>query len=316
MMNCATAIRLCAVMVCILVVGDPARAGLLVYEPFQDYAAGALEGQTPNDNTIGLDKSVPYVKTPSVGSESLVTGLTLGSLKTAGGAEWVSTGSPAGTLVYVAAKLNHAPSFSGTLYSSYLVNIGSFSSDFGGLTTLLVNDYATTDSNRRFYAEADGRTATNAPGVRYTSTDEAVGSTALTTGATYLVLSKFTNVGVSLSGVDPGVATLWTLTLDQFADFVAAGRLETWLDTSGNVQNRATISQISGTYDFDSSDYVRMACYAKSGSAFEQATFDEIRYGTELTDVTPVVPEPGTLTLLTIGGAIIAAYACRCRKHA
>jgi hypothetical protein len=306
MLNRIRAIASIAGISCLLAVSSAAQAGLLVYEPFQYDTHKTLTGLTPNSNTIGLDRSVGYAF--SQGDERLAGGLTFGSLAVAGGAELVTGYKDRYNPTYLAAELGSTANCSGTLYGSYLFKISS--SGDGNLAALTVNDTNASDNNARFSAEADAKTAGNKPGVRYANS-EVPSTVALAAAETYLVISKFTNVGSALSDSNVGYATLWTLKSDQFQGFLDNGRRETWLDA--NSLSTATVSQNSGTWYFRQGNFIRMTCTYYGGDQ-EAATFDEIRYGTSLADVTPA-PEPGALVLLAIAAGSFAALAWRRRNR-
>jgi len=133
------------------------------------------------------------------------------------------------------------------------------------------------------------------------------GTASLTLNTTYIIISKFTNVGLSLSAGTSGVAKLWALTSAQYASFLSSGGDETALNGT-SVTATATQTVTSGTFTFSSSDAFGIVTVTDVG------VIDELRFGSALADVTPI-PEPETTTLLLgIGcGAWIIARRIRPR---
>jgi len=268
---------------------------LLLYEGF-DYTAGStLNNITPNASTVGLNKTVAYAGNGASNYTVQASSLSLGSLQVSGGAIQTAAATS------VAAGKMSAASYSGTLWSSYLVSLsstGTAASD--GAVVRLSND--TTNGAERFNAYADNRLSTggNAAklGLSYNAANNAtVGSTGLDLNTTYIIISSYSNVGSSVAA-GTGTARLWALSASQFGSFVAAGRTEAYL-TSASVGMGA--SQVTGaiantnsaasTYTFASGNYADFV------SVNDTTTFDELRYGSTLLDVTPV-PEPVALALL------------------
>src|SRR5690606_839263 len=134
----------------------------------------------------------------------------------------------------------------------------------------------------------------------------------LTTGVTYLVISKFTNVGTALSAGSPGVATNWYLTQTDFDSWVTdGGQLESALDSYAF--KKQTDTQTSGTFSLDENSYLGLRSDAPNQNGFvTAATFDEIRYGTDLASVYAAIPEPSTCA--GIAGAIMLGAAVGRRR--
>lgn len=280
------------------------QAALLVYEGFNYSAGSALNTIKPNASTVGLDKTVAYAGN---GAANYVTGsgLTFGALTTSGG----SISSAASVTAVGSAKLS-LNTYVGTLWSSYLVSFSSISnaSVGDGALTRVANDAS--NNGERFNSYADSRIPSGSPttnvGISYNAASNVtVGSTSLSINTTYIIISKYTNVGSAINA-GTGIGTLYALSLSQFGSFLSAGGTEAYLnsatvgtgssDVTGRVSNT---NSVSSTYLFQS------GAYAQFVNVGDGVTFDELRYGSTLTDVVPV-PEPGVLGLASLGA--LAAF--------
>ncbi len=279
-----------------LVCAPIARASLVVYEGFNGYQTGDLTGQSVV-NTVGLTGAYG-----TTGENSTYTvwyqtsGLSFGSIQTSGGSAWCigyDTSATVGLASSVAVQ--------GTMWSSYLVKAGS---SIGGNVLVATKN----NSSGTLY----GRTAANAgslPGVAYGESNwngSISGSSQLAGNTTYMVVSKFTNVGMSLSASQTGTLREWILTLDQFQNWEANGLSESYLTaaTAGTGSNQiyaitGVSVSASGTYSFDN-----QCSLSYAGQYTNNITFDELRYGTELSDVI-VVPEPASWALALLGVTVL-----------
>jgi hypothetical protein len=274
-----------------------ARGATLVYEGFNGYS-DITATTAPNANTIGLDQATPYAGN-SPENLSIATGLTLSNLEVSGG----SASFSAGTIV-AGAQIDRASPYTGTLYSSYLVQLTSRgSANANGAEVRISNDDAT--GGNRFRSMADSRTNANTKvlAVSYDGS-QADASTEISLDTTYIIIGRFTNVGTALSAATPGVATSWALTAAQFDNFRTAADPEAFLDAAPigggptEVTARAADAPVTtGTFSF--ADGNRMQ-FVEVGDA---GLVDEIRYGTSLADVT--VPEPAALGLIGAAGLLL-----------
>ncbi len=285
----------------------PLHAALLVYEGFNGYTGTNLAGQTPNGNTVGLDTSVGYydgAASPRTAGFSLqTTGLTLGSLATSGGALAFATG----TNVMGADIDIGATAYTGTLWNSYLVNISFKGTSVSGEGAVLRVGAMPSDSNNsHFNSWADSRNGSPNIAVGYGSTGTD-GSDKLTNGTTYIIISKFTRVGQSVSPTTPGVATQWALDAAQFAAFLSAGGDEAAL-------NSVTVTGMSTNTTTSSSTNIFSSAMAFGlVTVNDVGVFDEIRYGSDLASVTPsTIPEPAAAALLS---ALAALGLCSARRR-
>lgn len=288
-----------------------ARATLLVYEGFTGYTAGALEAQKPNANTVGLDKNVGYydgAATSRAGGYTFTpAGLTLGSLATSGGAlAYTSSTNVIGADI----TLGTSP-FTGTLWTSYLVQISTRGSTASDGVVMRVGDSPNDVNDIRYNTWADSRGtsstgATTSPNVAVTYAASTPTNTAasLALGSTYIIIGRFTGVGTT-----SGAATVWALTESQFASFIGAGGNEAAL-AGTSVTATATHTNASGTRNFITTDALALITAGGTG------TIDEIRFGSALTDVTPTaaIPEPSAAAALAGLGALFAASRLRRRR--
>ncbi len=197
----------------------PSQAALLVYEGFNYTTGSALNTITPNASTTGLDKTTAYGGS-GVANYTVQSGLTFGSLTTTGG----SISSAAGVTAVGAVKLS-LTSYVGTLWSSYLVNFSSVSNAAvgNGALTRVSNDAS--NNGERFNSYADSRIPSGSPttnlGIAYNAASNiTVGTTSLSLNTTYILISKYTNVGSAINS-GTGTGTLYALSLSQFNSFIA-----------------------------------------------------------------------------------------------
>jgi len=274
---------------------SPAHGSLLVYEGFVGYS-GTLSGATPNANTIGLNQSTAYAGTNlnlfTVNSSSLSFG---SNFLTNGGSVTTTTGTAVS-----AAKLSLASAYTGTLYSSFLISLANNSTANGNGALIRVSD-TTTNTGEHFNVYADSRNnASISVAAANGSSATVTGSgTSLALNTTYLLISKYTNVGSAAS-----TTTVFALSLAQYGNFLSAGATESYLTSTamGSAANqitaRVTDSTTATSFGFSSSNYVQMV------SVGDASTFDEMRYGSTLADVV-AVPEPSTWALLAAGALLL-----------
>ncbi|HYE17958.1 MAG TPA: PEP-CTERM sorting domain-containing protein [Tepidisphaeraceae bacterium] len=282
----------------------PSAHGATIYEPF-DYDSGVslTSGLGAGDGfaagqTWGGGAGAAYTITAG--------GLSLGSLSTSGRAVSGSTtaGITAGRQVGVA--------LTGDVFASYLFNIAARpTGSVGNFAEVRVHTSqagAGSASGVHFRMEADQHNggATPKPGISYegiNDTAATVGSSTPATGTTYIYLAKFTNVGETLGAVNTASATMWILTADQFDHFRAGGLTEGELNGAPlgtgatDVFDRTSDGSVAaGTFSLNTSNYVQLATLGTGGNP-TSITYDELRFGVTLDDVTPV-PEPAGLASL------------------
>lgn len=280
-----------------LTITASAPAALLVYEGFDGYAAGTrLDQYAPNANTIGLDTATTYYDgtgTRTANYTLQASSLTLGALQTNGG----SLAFTAGTNV-IGADIDIGPAaHEGTLWASYLVTLSSRGDANGNGAVVRVGNTPSDHNSGHFNSWADSRanSSTKNVSVGYGpagSSQPDNGSDPLALNTTYIIISSFTNVGVALGTETPGVASLWALNEGQFAAFITAGGDEAALELI-SVTATATQTLESGTLTFSSADAIGLVTVQDAG------VLDELRFGSTLADVTPLlIPEPAAVGVL------------------
>lgn len=287
-----------------------ASADLVVYQGFDGYAVGPLPGQTVGANTQGLDPAgvVTSAGTGANANAFEATGLTFSNLITSGGSGRYSdaTGRPS----YIGFAYN-GPAVAGTLYSSYVVRLVTAPNALS-VVSLRANATATTGGSGSYfhtYADSVGNTFTAS---QYDANNQNTSSTTtLTTGADYVVIGRFTRVGQPLSAENPGLATTYVLTAAQFDFFKDEGFTETELDSAligsgpANVTSRVSDAPVnSGTFTLNPGNGIQFG--PGNGGANQTVAYDELRFGTTLDDVLPLVedPEPDPVNIaLTVSGA-------------
>lgn len=284
------------------------RASLLVYEGFNYSAGTVLSAATPGaGTTTGLNTSTAYSGTGAGNFTVQAASLSFGDLTTSGGSVLGTTATSV-----AAAKLQLASPFTGTLWSSYLVSLSTTGSGTGDGALLRVSDN-NSNLNERFISFADSRSSSTNVAVAYDATSTATGKSLLAS-TTYIIIAKFTNVGVALSGTTTGQSTVWALTAAQFRNFILGGGTEDYLNFASVSGSDTDVSArgadgvvTSGTLSVATGNFFSIV------SVNDTARFDELRLGTSLADVTPV-PEPGSAGLAAAASALAAVATARRRR--
>jgi hypothetical protein len=139
---------------------------------------------------------------------------------------------------------------SGTVWCGYLVNYATIGNANGGYAR---EGIATSSGGAAINLASQLTSNTLASdrklSVSYDNTLSSSGNISFATGTTYLYLSKYTNVGLPLSGSQTGVATTWVMTQPQFETWVAGGASEATLGANATVSKADTAT--TGTYGND-----------------------------------------------------------------
>lgn len=249
-----------------------AQAELLMYEGF-DYPSGPLAGNGDSDWGNAANKWTVN----SNALASITDGLDFENLVTKGGATQiiVAITGPAEARRQVA----NVPLAGSDLFISFLYQNPMMMSDAAWIYSSDLNIWASYKGS-----------------IHYGGT-EAMGTNTFTDGNTYLFVAKFGNIG----GPALQLGNLWVLSETDFSDIQAtpgfAGFTESYLDAHNTSQTLTSATSVGSA--FTTSDYVNLVARKTNGTGFN-VIYDELRYGTQLTDVLPI-PEPATLLLLALG---------------
>lgn len=306
--------RGCAVVVLAAATG---ASGATIYDGF-DYPTGALNAQTGTGD--GFNAGANWGGSSSAGYTVAASGLTFGSLATSGRAVTVSTvtGQTVGRQL--------GTTLTGDVFASFLFNFTARPAgavdNFTEVRLHTSQGGSGTTAGVHFRMEPDqhNSAATPRPAISYegvNSTAPAVGTSTPALSTTYIYLAKFTNVGSAVAVGNTASAAMWILTQAQFENFRGDGLTEAELNAAnvgsgaGDVFDRVSDITIetAGTFSVNSSNFLQMATLGTTGNT-TTITYDELRMGTSLDDVTPV-PEPGMALL----GVCIAGMLWRRRRR-
>ena len=275
--------------------GSLAQAGVLAYEKFGYALANGANLNGVATNAPGLTGNYTVTALGGGTSTFQTAGLTFSPnfLPCSGGAVLCSV-TGANNYARLGVALN-AGTVTGTVYTSYLANFSTLGTVAGPIASSHLNSTTGgTDATCWFRSDVAASVTLKRPGVGYDATEAAATTGNLVSGTTYLVVSKFTNVGSALSAGSPGVATTWVFTQAAYDNWYYAGALESQLGTYASFT--AAESVTSGTFTFNNTRFAQLVAGTGAGAA-EAVTFDELRYGTELVDVvkaiTPLLDNPG-----------------------
>jgi hypothetical protein len=299
------------------------QASLLVYESF-NYGSSTSDGATLNAKATSATGLGGNYGVTTVGSGSATfnaSGLSFSNFVTTGGAARLNSGATGSSNAVLSASLNLSASATGTLYSSYLVQFTSFSTtpNGGGNQVRLKN---TGNNTNLFQSSAKAATAIVTPGVAYgnntpVNAPQPGGGANITTGVTYLVVNTFTNVGSALSVGSPGVATTALFDLASYNNWVEKGSNENGeFGLTALALRTVSDTVTSGTFTFsNASKSLQLTTFSGSGSG-QNAIFDELRFGTALSDVVgATIPEPSTYALLAGSLTLAGVVALRRRNQ-
>ncbi len=306
-------------------------AALLAYESF-DYGQSSsnLNLVSESQRQTGLGgtwNSVPGYNIPWYNAGS---SLSFGSLQTFGGHIAQSTSTANGR-----AKVPlgvDTKGTTGTIYLSYLFRAEPYG---GAEYNPGVAAYVSLNSSSFFgssqaISDTSGVLTTDARYSNIIASSGLYGASnadlrALQASTTYMVITEFTNVGLPLTGGNPGVATMWVLTSAQYDYFITSGATTEALNAASigsdadSVFSRGSAPKSSGTWTLaeDASLTVYMHPSVDNYSASVGAYFrmDEIRLATTLSDAltgTVVIPEPSAVAF---GIGVIALVAAVMRRR-
>jgi hypothetical protein len=300
-----------------------ASAAPVVYEGFNyDLADGATI--TATTAITGTGYTGNYIPVGTSSAETITyatTGLSFSTFPTSGGA---LVASALGDGMSLAGTLASTSTITGDLYASYLVQFSSFSTS----TNPTFSEVRVADTSgafggtARFRTQAEGSAnGVTPPGIGYDSGATASGGSALSTGQTYLVIARYTNVGAALDSTTQGTSTLYVLNTDQYDDLNANGGVtQANLDAVGrtvgtgatNIVARVSDAAVTtGTFSFNGGNFTQISVApGNTPGQTEALKIDEIHFGATLADVL-VVPEPASLA--SIAFAAVPAFLRRRR---
>lgn len=285
----------------------PVSATLLVYEGF-DYTTGS-DNLAGNNGGVGWGAS-SWAETGNASGSDLradvIAALSFSDYSNTGNAMRLNNNNNAGSPDYrdqIASRqltgLSSVASGS-TLYMSYLFRQGG-SASFAFSSGLRVSDSMTTGGTLSFQQNNLTRFNSDGPdeaSLGYGSSATSSASAVTAIGTTYLVISKFENVG----GAGAQNASLWLLDTSNYDAIKAGGITEVELDAN----NVTKITDSSTGITLDSSDYIQFYGNTAFGIA-NQPEFDEFRIFTDLNDIN-AVPEPSSILLVSLGAALLIGY--------
>jgi len=299
------------VVVGLLVASSMTWAGVIIYEPFQGYNVGALSGQLPNANTIGIDQTQAFQRpwgTAGGQGNYNATGLTMTGLVTNGGrADDIFGGGftyTVGNGVAVTASAS-----SGTIWSSYLVKVNTAPSNLPfavwmsqehpwpassnlGPPWHLISAY--NGYNAGVSGGADAQPQLGVQGEASWSDPFTVGgNNTLTDGTTYLMVGKFV-VGTT-------TAQNWAISQADLNAIIADGLGVT--ENELNLHNSGTASGSNNTIVGISPGDGLQFCVLLNTAG--NVSFDELRWGTGAGDVVPLFAAPEPATMLLVGTGLV-----------
>jgi len=286
-----------------------ASAVLLVNETYDNYAPQVFSntGAAAIDtgvaaNALGLAGNYT-INNPAGGSGFSFSagGLAFGSYNSATGNKLEFRTAGGGTTLAVRISASTVTAGS-TLYSSYLTNIATspvMTNSF--VESRISSSVSDSSAATRFRTQLDASSSTTdaGAGVGYSGSTTVGSATALTTGTTYMVISRFTNVGQTVAST----ATVYVLTLAQYNSFAAAAFAESYLDdanavTSGSVTQRTTQSVTpASAQGFATNNFSQIGGIGTNTGVVH---IDALKYGTDLLSVV-TIPEPSATALLGLG---------------
>ncbi len=271
-----------------------AQAGLLVAESFDNTGGVGFATKPWTLETVGGDEG--YSGT------GLSDGLTFSDYPTSGGALYLSIGVSTNKDARVdreIAGLGLVPN--GTLWVSYLARRTSWSAG-DSLSEIFIG------ANENAGDGIDGDCSYRmAVGAAVPQLSLGSGSMGMTTSGqnqfdimtTQMVVMKVTKINGPATR-----ATMWILTSDNYDNWKTDGFTEASLNTN----NVCDISDTNdhGLIGFGDGQYVQLHVRG-SWAGVNVETFDEIRFGTGDTPIAAgiMTPEPGTLSVLVLGGLAI-----------
>ena len=219
-------------------------------------------------------------------SATIGSGLSFSSLSTSGQSLKISSSGYANwERSFVTRAVGTAPSTGDTLWSSYLIKAdtaggGLGPSGGGHQAGLVVSTAANSLTGARFQSHAKPVWDSDRLGTAYDGSVTNSTTASVMNGDTYLLVSKFTNVG----GSGGGTATMWAINVSQYDLIASGGITEAELDANSLTK---IVDTSATTYDLNTSHFVEFTARRKSGWDSLSFFVDELRFGSSLASVTP-----------------------------
>lgn len=303
-----TSFRLSLVASTLLAAGATSGTAAILVNESYSYSGVRIDGQTMNSvaTNAGTGLSGSYTVTTTGPSSALYSTSNLSFTGTAasqgGSVILTASHSTAGTdFSILAATLSG--SMTGTLYESFLFrkSTDTFSGNGDALFTRL-SPSVSGSAGAHFTVQGESAIS-GGTAVGYDNTPvDSTPATTLTLGSTYLMMARFTNVGIA----GGGTATMWIFDEAAYANWRTLGGANE--ANLGTYAIRTATDTSATQADFNSNFFhVAVSEGALNAAGTITGQFDEIRLGTSLIDVA-TVPEPsvGMLLLTAIGTFFMA----------
>lgn len=293
-----------------------ADAATYAYDGF-DYAASTannvtLVGKDPSlesPGSTGIAGAIVGAVATGQGGLSNVfqtTGLTFGTLQTRGGGARFknSTGQPS----YLAFNYSgSAPAAGSTLYTSYLIQ-SLTAHNLNSVAGLRMNTSKTSSSGTAFFFSGIDTSIGTACGAQYgTGSPNTTGGTVATINTTFLVVARYTNVGMTTG---TRTARTYVLNQAQFANYADGGFGEAEWDaaTIGSAADQVfgrTTDTYTGSSAFNLPTNGGIQFAIGNSAANTDVLYDELRCGSTVADVLPVgTPPTPALVSLSVTDAV------------
>jgi len=281
----------------LFVLTQAVNAAPLISETF-DYDPGSLVGHNGGDGWSNAWSVTAYPAAATGSIEVTAGSLAFSDYATTGNKLSLSIDTTTAFAAPLASRNVAVSAGSGDLWVSYLYRRTDATI---GTTTSRSADLRFNDGAIHFGSQAK---AANSQGIatRYEGSNGANATAAtISDGATYLVISKFANLGTGPDATT--TATMWALSVAGYDAIKSGGLLESELD--GAAVLKATDTGSTAEVLTALTDKIELVI--ASSAAPYSFDYDEIHVGTSLADVV-AVPEPASVGLL---GLAVAALLCR-----
>lgn len=286
-----------------------ASADILISENFSgSYTESNIIGQTATGTGLSGNWQATITGTAgnTHGASYTSSGLSFGTISTSGGGLKLTAGATTSgsNSIITGANTSDFAAVTGTLYSSYLYQVeGAYVTGTHAIAQRTGSTPTGNQAGGRFFLNPDHSATGTTAGVDYIGNAPTNGGATPALSTTYLTIGRFTNVG----GAGGGTATMVTLDLAQYNDWVADGGTEALLfarvQGTDDQSARVKISDISTTQaNFDGANNTVLQATINLGTGTDafNVTFDEFKYATTFGEVVQTVPSGPTVPVLNI----------------